>query len=438
MMEAALDRCAPHTVWRGYLSDSTLCAVFKSATPAAFYSCRQILDNCCVYEAAVGARAANFRYAVKACPLAPVLRTIASAGWGADCQSVMEAELALEAGIAAQQISICSPRLDRRAVEFAVERQIILIADSVDQMELLAECLAQRCFTPSQSWHFGARLSLDVAATERFHTKLGMEVADVVRCLDRFPVLRAHFNEIHHHGLAREFKDTVSTAIAASMRCALATIEAHLEQPIRYINFGGGFEPESLLRSVHGVTTAELLAGVLASFDSLPSVPSITVAASGVPASTLHRQCGDRILVFEPGRAITKDASIIVTSVTNTKQLRGANIAVVDASTNLLIPLPLAEFSVALIDDPCTERQVWEIVDGTCSPAGVVARKASLPAIKPGAKLVVNNTGAYTWSLCEPFFDYLPQLWWIDCDLNFVSIFSPDSSRAWSRSVWGY
>lgn len=421
MIEEALELGTPHTVWRRYLSDSALGAFFRSATPAAFYSEQQILDNCGAYEAAVGARAANFRYAVKACPLAPVLRTIASGGWGADCQSVMEAELALDAGIAARQISICSPRLERSAVEFAVEKQIIVIADSVDQLELLAQCLAERRSIPSQSWHFGVRLSLDVTATERFHSKLGMEVADVVQCLNRLPVLRAYFNEVHHHGLAREFKTTVSTEIAASMRCALTDIEEYLEHPIRYINFGGGFEPESLLRSVHGLTTAQLLAGVFASFDSLTSVVSTA-----------------RVLVFEPGRAITKDAAIMVTSVTNTKQLRGANIAVVDASTNLLIPLPLAEFSVALFDDPGTERKVWEVVDGTCSPAGVVARKASLPAIKPGSRLVVNNAGAYTWSLCEPFYDYLPHLWWIDRDLKVVSIFGADASRTWTRTVWGY
>lgn len=391
-------------------------AALALETPALFYVARQIAHNCAVYET-VTDHPKELRYAVKACATAPVLKAIATRGWGADCQSMMEVDLAVKAGVPPNLISLCSPRLSPHDTAQALSQGVLLIADSPHQLEIIAEAIA--CVRPPEGWHIGARLSLSIEGTERFHRKLGMTLEQLVETLNRLPILSSKLTEVHHHGLAREHDHSKPSAIARHLADAVQAIESTTGIAVERINFGGGLEPESILQTRHGTNTKELVASMVG---SLP--PEILTG---------------RILVLEPGRAITKDAAFASTSVANLKELRGTRVAVVDVSTNLLIPLPLAEFEVA----PGTtktesELLTWDIVDGTCSPAGVIAKGSRLPALNVGDKLLIKYAGAYTCSLAEPFYDLLPEMYWINEDNQLSKFFNRTSAQRWMESVWGF
>lgn len=410
-----------YTAWERLLPGPLRHFGLNCRTPAVFYAEEQVNLNCTIYEKAVDTvPSREFRYAVKSCPLHAVLRTVASFGWGADCQSLLEVQLALRSKIPAQRISLCSPLLRESDIAFALREGVIVIADSPHQLELIAKHLQVSQATPN--WHLGARLSLDVSGTERFHSKLGMELHQLQSSLQTHPILHRYLSELHHHGLAREAATCVPSGIVQALMNSVLAVEAQLESRVSRINIGGGFEPESILRSNHDTSTATLLHEIL----------------NSVPRDFLH----ERTVVLEPGRAITKDAALALTRVVNVKELRKKKLAVVDIATNLLIPLPLAEFYVDTLpgktrSSPNSPVTAYDVVDGTCSPAGVIVRDALLPVVEPEDTLVVSCAGAYTWSLAEPFYDYLPELWWIAVDDSFNSLFSAQTGQEWTRLVWG-
>jgi diaminopimelate decarboxylase len=112
------------------------------------------------------------------------------------------------------------------------------------------------------------------------------------------------------------------------------------------------------------------------------------------------------------GRFLVEDTAVAVATVERVKRLGDLRWLVVDLSTNLLVPLPLARFELA-------ERQGRELVrtavcDGTCSPAGVFCRDIMYASVPEGERIAILNCGAYTAALAEPFFEPPAPVFWCD------------------------
>lgn len=415
-------QCLLNNVWQRYLDGVLGQEILKRSTPAVFYAEEQVLANMALYESAIEPSRVEFRYAVKACSLFPMLQTVARVGWGADCQSVMEGGLALRAGVKASKSSLCSPRLSLEDIGWAMTNGLPVIADSRSQLDMIGQLLKQRIKMPCE-WHCGARVSLPVEGTVRFHSKLGMEIKSIVQALRDMPELLPHFGELHHHGAAREVGAELLTEIAVAEALAIRELEESFSFRVARINLGGGMEPDSLLQG-YGGSTRSVLEAIFRGVEN-----------------TSNSSRSERIFVFEPGRAIAKDAAIASTKVINMKELRGNNIAVVDVSTNLLIPLPLAQFGVhyPVCDHGVRKGDLtlYDIVDGTCSPAGVICRQAALPKLEEGQQLLISQVGAYTWSLAEPFYDWLPDLWWIDQGGTFHALITRSKAKQVVALIWG-
>lgn len=388
----------------------------EKETPSVFYAAKQISANLKVYESLVQGIPKELRYAMKACALAPVVRHVAACGWGADCQSRMEAELALRCKIEASKISICSPRLSKSDVVWSLEKGVRIIADSHSQLSLVNKVISQ--VKLHSSWRLGVRVSLPVEGTIRFHSKLGMDPDTVISSVKEMPQLSKYLNEIHHHGAARETDSDLAVEVARVMAHKVVEIEGLTEARFSQINLGGGFEPESVINEF-GSSTEEIYQAVISEMSQ-------------------HFSFDDRKLVLEPGRAIVKDAAVGLTTVDHVKHLWNTNVAVVDIATNLFIPLPLAYFQALCLDDRGGTIKEYDVVDGTCSPAGVICRNTYLPELHEGDRLLIDHAGAYTWSLAEPFYDYLPQLWWIADDGTVEQILTRNDVKKMVDLIWGY
>lgn len=402
--------------WKVLLGTDLRKHFVEKETPAVFYAAEPISINMKVYESVAPHVVKQFRYAMKACALAPVVRQVASAGWGADCQSRMEAELALRCGIDSSKISICGPRLSEEDIAWCLNNGIRVIADSQSQLRIVNEHLSAS--TVHSGWQLGVRISLPVEGTVRFHSKLGIDPETVIASLKEMPALIPYLNEIHHHGAARETDSNLATDVARVMAHKIVEIEGLTGACFSQINLGGGFEPESVINEF-GSSTKEI-------FDSIVSEMSN------------HFSFDSRQLVLEPGRAIVKDAAIGLTTVNHVKKLWNTDIAVVDIATNLFIPLPLARFQALCLNERGGTVKEYDVVDGTCSPAGVLCRATFLPELNEGDRLLIDHAGAYTWSLAEPFYDYLPDLWWISSNGKVEQILSREQAKKWVDIVWGY
>ncbi|WP_158499786.1 diaminopimelate decarboxylase family protein [Sinorhizobium fredii] len=361
--------------------------------------------------------AAKIRYAVKACSLRPVLQTIAACGAGADCQSIMEVALAKKAGIRCSEISVSSPRLRVNELEWLVEQGIRIIADSTSQLHLIERIVRDGRAPPD--WTFGVRLSLGIEATTRFHSKLGMALDTICEACGQLSAASlARLVEIHHHGTARMVSAADASRISRSFGDQVGEIERRLRIRFPFLNLGGGLDSPSMINAA-GEHTTRLLH-----------------AMHQAIAQVLDLQ--DRNLVMEPGRALVKDAAVGLTSVCNVKELYGRNLAIVDLSTNVLVPLPLAEFFVGSPGNQASRNLMYDVVDGTCSPAGVIARDVILPKLAAGDRLFIYQAGAYTWSLAEPFYDHYPSVFWLSGADYLAPVFRTADSKQLVAKLNGF
>ena len=86
----------------------------RVTTPCMIYSAEQIRKNLAALRICDSpSQRRELRYAIKACPLGPVLREVSTAGWGADCQSRMEAGNSVDPGFRGAMLALSSPRLSR-------------------------------------------------------------------------------------------------------------------------------------------------------------------------------------------------------------------------------------------------------------------------------------------------------------------------------------
>lgn len=107
---------------------------------------------------------------------------------------------------------------------------------------------------------------------------------------------------------------------------------------------------------------------------------------------------------MEPGRALTGSACSVFSRVLRIKYQNGVQIVVVDAGTNLLVPIPNSSFKVKPVNSANRQLVQSMVVDGTCSPSSIINHDCNLPALQEGELIEINDSGAYTFSFCNPLF----------------------------------
>jgi diaminopimelate decarboxylase len=149
-----------------------------------------------------------------------------------------------------------------------------------------------------------------------------------------------------------------------------------------------------------------------------------------------HEERPPKALIFEPGRFVVEDSALGLCSVVRTKTVGERRHVIVDLSTNLLIPLPLARFELVM-PPQSGETFPTTICDGTCSPAGVFVRDVQAPRIAEGSRLALANCGAYTAALAEPFMEPPAPVLWCDSD-GVHALVDREQMRAATDLVQGF
>lgn len=118
-------------------------------------------------------------------------------------------------------------------------------------------------------------------------------------------------------------------------------------------------------------------------------------------ASIVREVFGDMnvSLTFEPGRRLTGEAGILVSSVIYMKESGGRRFAIVDAAMNDLIRPTLYEawHTVEPVTEPSSDAvfEKTDIVGPVCETGDVLAVQRDLPALAEGDLLVLRAAGAY-------------------------------------------
>jgi diaminopimelate decarboxylase len=356
-------------------------------TPSAlFYDLDVFRDAIGRIRAAFSATALH-TVAVKANPLAGLLREACRAGMGAECASLPELHQALRAGFPPAAIVFDSPAKTPDELRFAVEQGIYLNADNLQEVARLA-VLAGGVGKPvraglrinPQTGAGGYAGTSTATATSKFGVPLGDERDAILDAYDRHPWLGG----LHVHTGSQVCPPDLVVRGVAALVALTQEIERRTGRPLEVLDIGGGLPAD------YG--------------SDEPDVRLDDYAARlrrDVPDLARYR------LVTEFGRAVSAKAGWAASRVEYTKQAGGRRIAVIHLGADFLV-------RTAYVPEVWTHRVTVHAPDGApragpaapqdiagplCFSGDLVAAQRPLPLAAPGDLVVIHDTGAYTLSM---------------------------------------
>lgn len=393
----------------------------KTGTPCLVYSSTRIRDNLEALRAFAMAtnRPTGIALALKAAGHASIMKSaIAAINAIAPCNllgEVMSAEeydLALKLGFSPDQIVVNGLGWQHSLIEAIVMRPPFAVnVDNVSDCRRLSQCaLAHGTVIP-----IGVRLvPSDAAMFARADEKMGIPETRALRDIAEIKSLPGvRVEGVSFHALHR--CTSPGQMGAAANNIAQQILRLGLADSIKYLDIGGGLDYRINLSPSDAAMSA--------------FADEVSTAFSAFPESVS--------LIMEPGRFIFGDAAIAVTSVVTRKQSATKNWLIVDAGTNLLVPIDTASFTVhAAVES--AEQDSFDVADGICSPTSVIASDRLLPrSTRENDILAIGNAGAYAYTLSENWGYAIPSLYLLEPDGSLMLARSNQEARTAFMHHWG-
>ncbi len=355
-------------------------------TPFYCYSMATLQHHYRVFEKALSDHGLGDRalicFAVKSNSNIAVLATLAACGAGADIVSIGELKRAERAGVPPAKIVFSGVGKTQDEMAYALKAGIRQFnVESLSELEELNAVAAALDLIAPVSF----RLNPDIDAgthekisTGKAENKFGIHWHEAEHAYARASAL-SHINaqalDIH---IGSQITDMAPFAAAFKKTSALVLRLRELGHPIRCVDLGGGLGIP-YQKDAHPPTPADYARTIAETF----TVP-------------------DCDLVFEPGRLISGNAGILVTSVIRTKKGMKKNFVIVDAAmTELLRPTLYGAYHEiyaarqADTEQPSQDPITWDIVGPVCETGDYIAQDRILMEPQAGDLLAVSTVGAY-------------------------------------------
>lgn len=343
----------------------------RFGTPLYVYSLRRIVANYRAIAQAFEPLGAEIHFSAKSNGNLAVLEALVKEGAGIDAVSAGEAYRALRAGCEPQKIVFAGVGKTVAELQWAVEQRIGWF-NVENELELdYLNAIAHKAGTRIR---VALRLNPDVTANTHPYIATGHGAAKfglTAEVVDAILTRRATYPNVDIAGLhvhvGSQLGDTQATVKAVDIAVAIA--RQHAE--ITTLNVGGGLP---------------------VAYDADSQLPSPREFMEVLA----QRAQGFNILL-EPGRSISADAGVLLTSVLYVKQHGGQRILIVDGSMTELLRPALYGAKHAIVPVAARGDAVGpaQIVGPVCESSDVLGRDVPLPTLEPGDLLAVLDTGAY-------------------------------------------
>lgn len=328
--------------------------------------------------------------ALKACPLAGLLREAVRGGFGAEAASEPELEHALRLGFPADRIVFDSPAKTESELRLALRAGVHVNADSLQELERIDDLVESLGVRPSVGVRVNPGLRpgrIEATSTATPGSKFGVSLADhrdaLLAAFARFPWLRG----LHvHAGSQGGDLELLVEAVGRVADLAAEIDEAAGAGRLRVFDLGGGL--------------------------SVTYRAGDRVADFGDYAAALRERAPDLFsgrwsLVTEFGRAVWANAATAFSRVEYTKTSHGRRIAVQHLGADLLVrPAYVPEqwsHEISAYDAAGREKGgpgvPQDVAGPLCFSGDLVARGRELPPLEPGDIVAIHDVGAYTLSM---------------------------------------
>ena len=333
-------------------------------------------------------------YSYKTNPLPGVLRALHDFGAWAEVISHFELWLALELGVPPEKIVFNGPGKTLVALELAVARGVSIInvdnEDEIDAIERLALKHGRR-------QRVGVRVITSVGWSSQFG--LGIRSGAALRAFER---IRTHDHleaaGLHLH-LGTGIRDIAVyvQAVREVLEFAKA-IRSKLGVEIKMLDLGGGF----------GVPTVRPFTEWDLRLMAAGHRPAAMEVSSAAPIEQYARAIGQLVgehyaseemplLFFEPGRAITSSAQVLLLEVLAIKPASGGRFNVIcNGGKNVAMPLGYEYHEIFAAGNVGRKGEIcYDLFGPLCHPGDVLMKGKLLPRLEVGDVIAIMDAGAY-------------------------------------------
>ncbi len=370
-----------------YLEDVALNAIAaEHGTPAYVYSKAALNDAWDAWTYPVDDRQMHVCYAVKACSNLSVLRLFAQRGAFFDTVSEGEIARALAAGAPAQHIVFSGVAKSEREIAFALNQGIFCFnvesEPELERIHAIASELGKRA-------PISLRVNPDVDAKTHPYISTGLKA-------NKFGI--AHTEAVKVYQKAAALTGLEIVGIDYHIGSQITELSPFLDAQNRL------FDLVKQLEAV-GITLKHIdLGGGLGVRyqDETPPAPRELIEQSlrGLREAGLTHD-----LMFEPGRSLVANASVMLTRVEFLKPTEAKNFCIVDAGMNDFIRPSLYQAWVGVENCTCRDAASaleYDVVGPVCETGDWLARERTL-AVAQGDVLAVLSTGAYGFSMSSNY-----------------------------------
>ena len=330
-------------------------------------------------------------FAAKANGNLAILRALARRSAGADVFSSGELKLALDAGMARENLLFNGSSKTPDDLRLAVGEGVRISVDSLDELRQLEAAAGSLGKVAEIAFRVNPALSVPThpkIATGLATSKFGIPFQNITAAY-REALSCSHVRPVGLHcHIGSQILDTEPFARAAEVMVRVAEELTRIGVRLEFIDLGGGL-------------------GIPYRHDTDPAPTPDDYAAKVVPIfRTGAEACGiSPALWVEPGRSIVADSTVLLTRVNSTKSAH-KRFANVDAGFNLLIRPAMYDAYHEIIvanraDEPLTTE--YTVTGPICETGDILAQDRKLPEISAGDIIAVLDTGAYGFAMSSQY-----------------------------------
>lgn len=327
-------------------------------------------------------------------PVPGVLRILHDAGVGAEVISAYELWLAIRLGVPGERLIYNGPAKSPASLHTAVEHGVLAInANSTSELHLVRDAAS----AVGRRANVGLRVTLPGMWAGQFGIPSTsprlLDAIESVRADDRLDLVALHAHRGGRIRTAGEFAAHVEQVVA----CCIELRDRTGWTP-QLVDFGGSLATAT----VGNIGRREYRLNRALATDLLPPDPMDCLRV-GDAAVMAQQMVDDRLgrdtavrAVLEPGRALTGDSQLLLTTVLGINDDGPIPHAILDAGINVAEPTSGEYHQVFHTQRPTAPATTsYRLVGPICTPGDVLYHHWRLPELQPGDVLAIMDSGAY-------------------------------------------
>lgn len=325
-------------------------------------------------------------------------------GSWAEVVSGFEYKKAIGNGVPGNKIIFNGPDKSIEDVKLAIENDSLIHIDHFDELYALIEL----CENINKKPRVAIRVNMDTGVYpmwDRFG--FNYENGQAWNAINKIVASgKLQLTGLHCH-IGTFMLTTNAYAVAASKLCDLAWHCKHqLNNPIQYLDLGGGFPSQNTLRGAY-----------LPGSDTVPSVDEFAEAITTTILGFGFKQEELPLLVLESGRVLIDDAGYLLGTVLANKRLSdGRRATIMDFGVNIMFTSFWYEHKISPAQDFGHHTEDMVLYGPLCMNIDVVRETVNLPLLNKGDHVVVHKVGAYNMTQWMQFISMRPNVVMIDAN----------------------